>query len=262
MRILFAVGWGIDTRQRRYRWPLATRACMKTAVAAAGLLLLSSLAGADVLYPDAITFGPSYVAGPPAGTPWIGGAELGTPLLIAGTVTTVQAPFADLLPGGVFEMTFVFEGATCTGGGMWDDLTCQRGGTFMTFGGGTMSMFLDATPDADFTDLDSFRDGELVLQAGIQLIDITDDDPIGFCPTEDYPDVRMLLSFIGGSWYHRVAPGTVSFGEGEIPGPYPDMIPEALRAIGYVLRVDGNLDVFGPVATKPTTWGRVKAMYR
>jgi hypothetical protein len=235
---------------------------MKTAIAAALLVCTAGVARADVLYSDAITFGPSYAIVPSAGFPWVFAPEYGAPLSVVGVVTAVAAPFGDLLPSPPYEITFAVSGAACDGYGMWDDFTCNRGGTDYSFTGGSISIFLDTTPDADFATPSTLQDGELVLLAQTQGIHITNDDPDGFCVTENYPDVHMFFSFVGGSWYYRVTPGAVSFATGEIPGDYPDMIPEALRALGYVLRIDGGMDIFGPVRTEPVTWGRVKSMYR
>ncbi|HKW14702.1 MAG TPA: hypothetical protein VJS69_09485 [Candidatus Krumholzibacteria bacterium] len=235
---------------------------MKTAIAV--VLLLLALPGAlhaDAFYPDAIKFGPSYAIAAATGFPFFFPA-FGSPLFIAGTVTNVAAPFNDLLPAGSYELTWVASGATCNGYGNWDDFDCNRDGVDVGFAGGTISFFLDTTPDADFTNPSTFQDGELVLQAQTQAIHITNDDPDGYCVTDNRPDVFMSFSFIGGSWLHRVAPGSLSYGRGEIPGSYPDMIPAPLRALGYVLRIDGTINVTGPVATEPVTWGHVKSLYR
>lgn len=239
---------------------------MKTAIAAAFLLLVvPGLAAADVLYDDAITFGPSYAFGPPAGFPWGVPPDQGAPLFIFGMVSHLGAPFTDLLPAGSYEITCVLEGGTCGGYGMWDDLPCS-GGMDAPFYGGTMSIYLDPTPDADFMDFNSFRDGEMVLQAQTQVTSVTDDDPYENCPmVDDRPDVRTWFLFSGGSWFHRVDSGSGAMsglGEGEIPGHYPDNVPPALQAMGYTLRIDGTMDIFGPTAVKPTTWGHVKSLYR
>jgi hypothetical protein len=234
---------------------------MKTAIAAVLVICLAGVAHADIFYPDAITFGPSYAVASGAGYPDFF-PPLGSPLLVVGMVTGVTAPFDDLLPSGPYEITWIASGATCNGYGNWDDFNCNRGGTIIDFGGGTISFFLDTTPDADFTNPSTFQDGELILVANTPAMHVSNDDPDGYCVTDDRPDVYLSFSFVGGSWFNRLAPGTVSYGRGEIPGSYPDMIPEPLRALGYVLRIDGSIDVVGPVAAEPVTWGHVKALYR
>jgi len=140
------------------------------------------------------------------------------------------------------------------------------GGTYVTYAGGTMSIYLDPAPDADFANTSTFRDGELVLQAQLQETGITDDDPQENCPMyDDQPDVHWYCAFTGGSWFYRVVSrgnGLTGIGKGELPGHYPELVPEALRALGYVLRIDGSLDIVGPVATQPVTWGHVKSLYK
>jgi hypothetical protein len=239
---------------------------MKTAIAAAILLIvLPAIANADVLYDDAITFGPSYAIGPPAGFPWGTPPDPGAPLFIIGLVTEVDAPFSDVMPPGAWEMTYVIQGGIGGAYGMWDDMPCS-GGMFSSFYGGMMSIYLDTTPDADFMNAPTFQDGELVLQAQVQAIDITDDDPYENCPmVDDRPDVRMYFAFSGGAWLYKVMSGGIglsAIGDGELPGHYPELVPEALRSLGYMLRIDGTMDIFGPVKTRPVTWGHVKAMYR
>jgi len=229
------------------------------------LVCWTCVAHADVIYPDAITFGPSYVLGPPAGFPWDTNPDYGDPLFIAGTVSSVGSPFAALLPSPPFELTLVVTSATFDSYGMWDDFTCNRFGMDQMFTGGAISIFLDSTPDADFTSPATFQDGELVLQAQMQSVHMTDDDPLGGCPTVNYPDVRMFFSFTSGSWYHLVVAGGKGMSgqsEAEIPGYYLDDIPAPLQALGYVLRIEGGIDIFGAVATQQTTWGKLKSLYR
>ena len=241
----------------------SSEAHMKTAIAF-GLLLLafSPTVHAGVQYPGAITFGPAYAIADAEGFPYPFNPEYGSPLMVAGLVTSVGAPFNDLLPTGPYEVTFIIAGPTFSDYGVWDDFSCGRSGTDYSYGGGTVSFYLDTTPDADFTNPSTFQDGQLVLSASMNSIHITNDDPDGFCLLENHPDAYMSFAFTGGSWFHRVSGGVVCFGNGEIPGSYPDMIPPALRPIGYVLRIDGSINVTGPVATEPSTWGRVKSLYR
>jgi hypothetical protein len=236
---------------------------MKTAIAAVLLLFaLTSVAYADTFYPSAITFGPSYAKADATGFPFGFFPAFGSPLFVAGIVTNVGPPFHDLLPAGPYEITWVVSGATFQGYGNWDDFACGRSGTDYGYSGGTISVFLDETPDADFANPSTFQDGEMVLSAQTQAIHLTNDDPDGYCVTDNRPDVYLSFTFNGGSWFSRVAHGSLSFGNGEIPGSYPDMIPAPLRPLGYVLRIDGSMDVVSPVATEPVTWGHVKSLYR
>ncbi len=235
---------------------------MKTLAVACCVLLFAVGATGDVLYPAALTFEPGYASGPPAGFPVHDVApHYGDPLTIVGRVAEVKQPFDDLLPADTYELTFVFEGTTCTQWGMWDDIPCA-GGIFGTFQGGTVAIYLDASPDADFANPQTFHDGDLVLLGSLSIVSVLDSDPYIACPPRsDEPDVGAFFTFIGGTWFSRVSNDGVGFdaiSEGELD----DNVSAELRALGYTFRVDGTVDIYGPVATEPVTWGRVKALYR
>ena len=231
-------------------------------VAALALIFTMSAAGADVLYPNALTISPAYISGPPLGFPWEGSLpNPGDPITIRG-MATAGAPFTDLLPVGPYELTLVIDGGTCFEAGVWDDFVCLAGGAFGAYQNLTLSLYLDTTPDANFASAGTFEDGELVLRAEMSGIYVTNDDP-GFPPCEDRPDVFAGFVFTGGSWFSRVSSnGTGLTGnfEGEIN--YPDDTPIPLQILGYVLHVDGSISVQSPVAVEPATWGRVKSLYR
>jgi hypothetical protein len=238
---------------------------MKTAIAAAAFLLLAlpGLTHAGVLYPNAITFESSYAVGPAAGFPYLPG-EYGTPLVIFGIVSGVSAPFGDLVPAPPYELTFVFENAVCVERGNFDG-QCS-GGNYAAYQGGTLSFYLDTTPDASFTETGTFRDGEPVLVATQQWpMFAAADDPQEACPMveNDNPDLAGSFVCSGGTWLYRVlsnGKGFMSSFKGEIDRY--DVVPAPLAAAGYVARVHGSIDLFGPVATQPTTWGYVKSLYR
>ncbi|HEU4365538.1 MAG TPA: hypothetical protein VFT13_08760 [Candidatus Krumholzibacteria bacterium] len=236
---------------------------MKSIVAALIFLVaVSPDPSAEVLYPAAIVLEPGYASGPPAGFPWMGMyPDYGDPLVVVARVASVGEPFADLLPTGVYELTCVYEGSTCSAFGIWDNIPCS-GGVFGTFHNGTVAFYLDTAPDADFAFPSTFRDGEQVLIAQLFHVHVNDDDPWIACPqVPDVPDVTALFSFAGGTWFSRVSSdgvGMQGMSEGELDGDVPAPLP----ALGYIFRVDGTFDVYGPVAVETTTWGRVKALYR
>jgi hypothetical protein len=231
-------------------------------ILAAFLLLTTMPAGAraDILYPAALTFEPGYASGPPQGFPWLALPENGSPFTLVGRVATVGAPFEDLLPVGSYEITYVFEGSSCTQAGLWDNIPCS-GGLFATYQGGTVAFYLDATPDADFTNPATFRDGEAVLLAQSSYLYVLDDDPGACVQLPNQSDVNTFFTFTGGTWFSRVSDNGNGL-EGASTGELDDNVPTPLAAQGYIFRVDGTVDVYGPVATEATTWGRVKAMYR
>jgi len=232
---------------------------MKTLAVAFLALLCAAIASSEVLYPNALTFEPGYASGPPPGFPLEdANPNYGDPLTIVGRVAGVGPPFEGLLPAG-HELTYVFEGASCTQWGVWDDFQCLVGGIYGTFQNGTLAFYLDSSPDADFASPQTFRDGELVLLAQLSSILVLNNDPTS-CPLPA-PDVYASFVFVGGSWFSGVSHQGVVLSagsEGELDGD----VPPDLQALGYTFRVDGSVDIDGPVATSPTTWGRVKALYR
>jgi hypothetical protein len=236
---------------------------MKTAIPAALLILaLPGLATAGHLYPNAITFESSYALGPPSGFPYIPG-DYGTPLAIFGIVSSVGAPFGDLVPAPPYELTFVYENAVCVERGNFDGP--YSGGNYSAYQGGTLSIYLDTTPDATFTNTTTFRDGELVLVTTQRWpMFAAGDDPGEACPgMEDNPDLMGSFQCTGGSWLYRVisnGTGFLSNFKGEVDRY--DVVPAPLEAAGYVARVHGSIDIVGPVATQPVTWGHVKSLYR
>ena len=235
---------------------------MKTAITALLLLCLPTLASAE-FFANEMTFGPAYASGPPLGFPWSGTMGLNTPLTLVGVITSVGAPLKDHLPSPPYELTMVIE-ATSSNVGNFDG-PCT-GGTYWAFYESAIAIYLDTTPDADFANPSTFRDGEMILQADVSPISIKDDDPAESCPmAEDAPDLFTQMWFTGGTWFPFVSDLGVGYyanAHAEIAGHAPDVPPE-LQALGYVLRVDGGLDLWIPVmATKPTTWGAVKSLYR
>jgi hypothetical protein len=233
---------------------------VKTLAVACLILLCAAGASGGVFYPDALIFEPGYASGPPPGFPLEDvNPDYGDPLTIVGRVAGVGQPFEGLLPAGQ-ELTYVFEGASCTQWGVWDDFECLVGGIYGTFQNGTVAFYLDSSPDANFAIPQTFRDGELVLLAQLSSVLVLNYDPTN-CPSLPAPDVYAYFMFVGGSWFSRVSNHGVGWNavsEGELDGN----VPPDLQALGYTFRVDGSVDIDGPVATSPTTWGRVKALYR
>ena len=79
-----------------------------------------------------------------------------------GLLSRVDLFFEDLLPSGPYELTYLFAGATCISSSpAWPE--CPRG-SWGLFVGGTLSVYLDTTPDADFSNGDTFTDGSSSLR--------------------------------------------------------------------------------------------------
>jgi hypothetical protein len=125
-----------------------------------------------------------------------------------------------------------------------------------------MTVYLDSTPDADFTNTATFQDGVAVLIAQSTFTYVTDDDPHESCPWEtDLPDLSSFFVFVGGLWFERVSNNGNGW-EGVCNGELEGDVPEQLQSLGYVFPADGTVDIDGPVPVASTTWGRVKALYR
>lgn len=234
---------------------------MKIVLLVAAITASASLASADeLLFPSALTFEPGFAIGPNAGFPFFGEAEIGVPLTLVGKVAAVAEPFDDLIPPGVHELTYVYSGSTCVRTGIAEDLVCV-GSYFGDFENGTFALYLDVTPDADFSDIATFGDGDLVLIGQPCNTMVANFDPTGCPQRPEAPDVVAGFTFIGGSWFGRVSNNGIGF-SGFSQGELDDNIPAELKALGYSLRVDGIVDIYAPLAVTPMTWGAVKALYR
>ena len=226
-----------------------------------GLSLLPAGVVADTTYPGALVMGTGYALDTPDGFPGSVYPNLNDPLSMVGRIASVDAPFAGLVPPGNWEITYVLEGASCAGGGIWDNIPCS-GGTFGWYQAGTLTFYLDTTPDADFLMPASFRDGDPILVASVTRVDIWDDDPTGACPfVEEQPDWSCSFVFTGGTWFDEASSNGTGF-EGRTIGEIYGSPSPVLYAIGYRFELDGTIDVIAPVATQQSTWGAVKAMYR
>lgn len=224
------------------------------------LVLAAGATHADLEYPSALVFEPGYAIGPPGGFPVQQVLpNLGDPLTFMGLVATVNAPFVDLLPGGIYEITYLLQDATCAiASDQYGPPPCDDH-KWAGFYGGSLSIYLDTTPDADFTNAATFTDGELVLlmeNLAVLVMDV--DDPGPLC-SGNYFDLFMGFDFTGGSWFSRV---DNVFLESLFAGEIDGQVPPALQALGFTFRGDGHIDIHQNLATKQVTWGQVKSLYR
>jgi hypothetical protein len=208
-------------------------------------------------FPSALVLGVGYAVGPPAWAPWENLPELEDSLCIFGSVARVGAPFDDLVPAGPHELTYVFESYACVFARHGTDFECSNS-EIAVFAGGSIRVYLDSTPDADFADPATFRDGELVLDARSDPMLLLMED---HCVTGREYMQRAFVEFVGGAWLPRVSKDGVGFAGANI-GEFRGDIPADVRALGYVGQSQGRIDVETPTAVEATTWGRVKALYR
>jgi len=234
---------------------------MKTVLTVASFLTLciAGAAHSDEYHDNVLVLGDGYAAGPMAGFPVDAVLpNFGDWITIVGTITGVNEFFGDLLPPGPYELTYMFAGATCIS---YSDNPisppCQPT-AWGLFTGGTLQVFLDTTPDADFAHGDTFTDGELVLAAATVEHRIWNVDAAPGC--WEAPDWESIFMFYAGSWYPRISsPPFVGTLDGEIDGN----VPAGLAASGFTFHVSsGAIGLHYNVATRPTTWGYVKSLYR
>lgn len=225
------------------------------------LAVFAHAAHADVLYLDAVTLEKGCALGPPLGFPTWAVPENGSPLTWVGRVASVGEPFNhDLVPVG-YEMTYVFEGSTCWLAETWSDPPCGSGVTGY-YTGGKLTIYLDPVPDADFTNLATFSDGDVALTLQTFRIDVTDYDPYILCPVRpDEFDLLASIQVIGGLWADLVSTEGRGY-YGDVWGEVDQSVPAYLDFMGYAFRGEGVLRLYSTVATKSTTWGAVKALYR
>ena len=219
------------------------------------LLAFARPAAAD--FDSALVLATGYARGPAQWTPWINLPALEDSLWIYGSVYQVNAPFADLVPPGPHEFTYVFDSYYCTWSTHGEDLECITA-ELAIFDFGRISIYLDATPDADFASPATFSDGQLVLRAEAHPLQL-------FMETHCVSGVRYVqravLTFTGGAWFDRVSKngqGYLGANQGEFRGD----ISDGLKALGYIGQSTSVVDILVPNAIEPTTWGRIKAMYR
>lgn len=210
---------------------------------------------------QAVTFGPSYAR---AGHLWDFNftspnyPAIGDWMLLVGRVTGFQAPFADIdanQPG--VEYSYRMTGSTLNGWGIWDDFEHNQGGTFVTYSGGWLEIYRDTTPDADFANVDTFADGELLLRASLGTLYLTSGSTY-------YPSQDCLVTFTGGTLFDRVnnhGAGTTGHNVGTFR-TNRNQFPAPIAATGYFASSQSQLDIELPVPVQPTTWGGIKAQYK
>jgi len=184
--------------------------------------------------------------------------RFGDPTTFYGRVSAVGLPFSNIAPGGTYELTFYIT-ATCRGMGNWDDFQCNTGGLLASYVSAILSVYLDPSLNSVETSPDTYRDGELVLRAHqTWLFFLLSAEPSAGCPA-DPTDIIAYFDFIGGSWFQSVTNSGQDV-ECELVGELTGM--QNLPLVGTVLNFDGSIRADHPVAVHPTTWGRVKSLYR
>ncbi len=222
----------------------------------AGLVFVTARpAAAD--YPSALVLDTGYATGPPQWIPWINLPNLEDSLWIFGSVSEANAPFDDLLPPPPYELTYVFEQYACVWSVHGEDLICSTT-DIAIFDLGSVRVYLDTTPDADLADPASFRDGTLVLVATAHPLQLFTEE---HCINGIRYVQRAVMAFTGGAWFSRVSREGVGFTAGNL-GEFRGDVPASIAALGYIGQSTSRVDILVPTAGVPTTWGRIKALYR
>jgi hypothetical protein len=177
-------------------------------------------------------------------------------LKIVGTISAFGPPLTFLnanMPAT--EYTFYVSGLISTG-------TAPIPPFYVTaYTGGTIQIYEDATPDAVFDPNppnanvpSTFTDGTLILSGTMSNFN-TQTNTI---TTYDTGNAEGNITWTGGSLIAYVGgdtpcPAIFTGGLTWFPGV---MIP------GYLFRHDGKIDHECPTPTQPSTWGRIKSLYR
>lgn len=221
---------------------------MISAVLFATLALGTAGAYAAIVNP-VVDFGVSYAK---EGTRVAGDhtSTVGDMLTIVGKVVDFNDPFADLNPNAAgIEYTYIMTGMVSQG-------TLPPNPQYVTnYTGGTFRIYEDNTPDADFANQATFTDGTMILEGAFAGFRTTTISTTGSQNSD--------FQFTGGTLFNRVSQGGVGF-LGIDTGSFSVhtmFVPLAQRNQGYFGMSDTKLDVQPPVATEPTTWGRIKSQY-
>lgn len=176
--------------------------------------------------------------------------ERGDEAWIVGPVEEFSSYFGDLSdPGGNIEFTYAFDDLVVRSVVVWDDFDNGLSGWWVYPEGGVLRIYRDETPDRTFADPNSFRDGELLLEAEISNM--------SFGSSRHQAD----LEFTGGTLFSLVSSGGVGF-TGRNPGSYETLPGNDPLPAFYVARSSSIVEIDLPIQTTSGTWGRLRKLYR
>jgi hypothetical protein len=225
----------------------------------AGTLLIAALLAGAAVSPafsaPIVDWDPAYFWEPGA-TPTL--SLPGGQMKIVGIVSAFGGPLAFLnanMPAK--EYTFYVSGLTSTG-------TAPIPPFYITaYNGGTIDIYEDSTPDAVFDPNppnanvpSTFIDGTLILTGSISNFN-TQTNTI---TPHQTGNAEGNITWNGGSLIALVGNG--------VGGTCPALFTGGLtwfsdvNIAGYLFRHDGKIDHECPTPTQPSTWGRIKTLYR
>lgn len=131
-----------------------------------------------------------------------------------------------------------------------------------TYTGGTIQIYEDATPDAVFDPNppnanvpSTFTDGTLILSGNLSNFNTQTNTITPHNTGNAEGNITWtggsLIAYVGGD---TPCPAILTGGLTWLPGP--------LLPAGYLFRHDGKIDHECPTPTQPSTWGRIKSLYR
>lgn len=227
--------------RNRYRF-------MLTATLSAVLVMAFSGVGSALVNP-VVDFGAASYAREGTRVAGTHTSTAGDVLTIVGKVVVFNDPFTDLNPNAAgMEYTYIMTGMVSQG--------TVFSGTYQTgYTGGTFRIYEDTTPDANTATLATFQDGTMILEGAFTGFRTTSISSTGSQNSD--------FQFTGGSLFSRVSQSGVGFIGTDSGGFIVSslIVPTTQKNQGYFGMSDTKLDVQPPVATEPSTWGRIKNLY-
>jgi hypothetical protein len=228
---------------------------MRFWIAAIFSVVLGSAAGTALAGPP-IDWHTSFAWEPGAS---FSNAPAGTEYKQVGIISAFDSPFGDLNPA-TKEYTFYVHGLISLG-------TVPTGTPFTfyetQYSGGFIEIYCDSTPDASYDPNPTnagvpadFTDGILILSGTFDYF---------FTQTNNFSsnqtgNLEGSITWTGGTRLEDTEVGGGQSCSGLFTGGIT-WKPSVLIA-GYFLRHDGKIDLNCPVPTEPSTWGRIKSIYR
>jgi hypothetical protein len=173
----------------------------------------------------------------------------GDVLEITGTVGQLDPIFGIDL--GSTELSFRISGLVSTG-----EVPLGGGITLISYVGGTLEMYLDSTPDADWGVLppnavspSTFTDGTLYFSGSFTDFSL-------FRTAAGDGSYEGHLDGLGGDMIGAVCSNCAYTWGGAFTSAAGAQLPD-----GYDLQIDGVLEIDGAVSNENKTWGDVKSLY-
>ena len=181
-------------------------------------------------------------------------------IVILGTVSDAGPPIEEIAtddPG--VEITYVLDGMSDPELWLWDSQDGQYGGMGYEFQSGYFRLYSDKSPDRDFSEPATFQDGQLLLEGILSEYLVYDGSPYP-CP-QCFPGHGGWVDFTGGDLFALVSRDGAGY-RGRIEQTSRGDAPlDSLLTPGRSFPSHGGMTLYVPVATRETTWGKIKRLY-